>query len=115
MLKIIANGFVQAGMGEVVRRMRRDRFIAAREFMLALRACFDLWQAALYPRFNGLIIAQLKMQKRLMLKRAPITPVKRVRTNKVQRRCNRRAVPLCDDEDNLICECVMDLLEKGAR
>ena len=41
--------------------------------MLALRACLYRLQAARYGKIDRLIIADLEMQKRVMLDRAPIT------------------------------------------
>src|SRR4029077_7169173 len=71
-LQIIRDRAAQIGIGDVVRRISRLRQIPARQLMLALRAGFDDLQAALDRKIDGLIIADLEMQERVMLDGTPV-------------------------------------------
>src|SRR5665213_111347 len=54
------------------------RHVAARQFVLALGAGFDARKFMHDGVVDGLIVAQLKMQERMMLNSAPIAAVNRV-------------------------------------
>ena len=53
--------------------------------MRALCAGLNALQAALYGEINGLVIAQLEMQKRVVFNTAPIAPEQCIAADKVQR------------------------------
>src|SRR4051794_28729279 len=84
-LQIVSDRAAQARIGDVMRRIGRDRAITTRELMLALRAGFDTLQAVRDGVFDGLIVTNLKMQERMMLDRAPMAPVERLRTDEIDR------------------------------
>jgi hypothetical protein len=69
----------------VVGRVRRDRQVAARELVLALRAGLDPFQAVCQGEVDGLVIADLEMQERVVLDRTPVPAVERLRPDEVDR------------------------------
>src|SRR6201981_2939093 len=71
-LEIIGDGAAQGRIGDVVRRMGGHRHIAARELVLALRARFYALEPARYRELDRLVIAQLEVQERVVLDRAPM-------------------------------------------
>ena len=79
-----------------MRRTGRDRPIAARDLVLALRAGLDALVAVPNGEFDRLIIAELEMQEGPMLERAPVAAVERVVAEKLiapaTRRPPRRAI-----------------------
>ena len=72
--KVIGDGVAQALMGDVVRRMRAFWRISARQFVCALRARFNAVQTAFDSEINRLIIANLKMQKRMVFNAPQLRP-----------------------------------------
>ena len=68
----------QAGVGDVMRRIGGLRQIAAGDLVLALRAGLDAFRAPRDRKIDGLIIANLEMQERMMLDRAPVAAEQRV-------------------------------------
>src|SRR3982074_1611932 len=71
-LEIVRYRSAQVGVGDVMRRIGGLRQIAARQLVLALRARLDGFQAAPNRKLDRLVIADLEMQKRMMLDRAPV-------------------------------------------
>ena len=70
--EIFVDGAAQTGVGDVVRGVGRLRQISARDLVLALRTRLDDFQAALNRKVDGLIVADLEMQERMMFDRAPV-------------------------------------------
>ena len=68
-------------MRNPVRAERLHRHIAARQFVLALRARFDARQAQFDRQFDRLIIAKLEVQERHVDDAAPIAPIERIAAN----------------------------------
>src|SRR5471032_2435367 len=62
----------QSLVGESMQRMGWHRAIAARQLVFALRARFDALQAARNGEIDRLVVADLEMQKWMLLDRAPI-------------------------------------------
>ena len=77
-LEVVGDRAAQRRIGDVVRRIGRHRHVAARELVLALRAGLDPGELVLDREIDGLVIAQLEMQERVMLDRAPVAAVERV-------------------------------------
>ena len=61
-----------------MRRIGGDRQIAARELVLALRAGLDALELVRDGELDGLVVAELEMQERMMLDRAPVAAEQRV-------------------------------------
>src|SRR5690606_22566175 len=61
---------------------------------------------------NGTVIAQLEMQKGVILDTAPITAVKRIRPDQIQRTGNRDAVTLGQNQQAIVAHGVMQDVEK---
>ncbi len=64
-------------------RVGRDRQIAAGQLVLALGAGLDALELVLDGVFDGLIVAELEVQERVVLGRAPVASEQRVRAAKV--------------------------------
>src|SRR6478736_5606508 len=71
-LEVIVDGPAQAGIGDEVRGVGGPRQVAARDLVLALRAGLDMREAALDGEIDRLVVADLEMQERMMLDRAPV-------------------------------------------
>src|SRR3954469_7523661 len=67
LLEIVAHRAAQRRIGDVVRRMGGLRQVAARQLVLALGAGLDHGEAARDRKVDGLVIADLEMQERMML------------------------------------------------
>src|SRR5215471_18170269 len=66
-LEIVVDRPAETGIGDVVRRICGARQVAARELVLALGASFDTGESVSDRIFDGLVIADLEMQERMML------------------------------------------------
>src|SRR6266849_8876868 len=66
MPEIVRYRAAQIGVGDVMRGIGGLGEIPARDLVLALRARFDGFQAAPDRKIDGLVIADLEMQKRVM-------------------------------------------------
>src|SRR5262249_34546236 len=73
----------QRRIDDVMRRIGRRRQIAARNFVLALGAGLDAGELVLDGVLDGLIIAELEVQERVVLACAPMAAEQRVRANEV--------------------------------
>ena len=62
-------------MRDVVHRRRGCREIAARELVLALRAGLDAGKAFCERKIDGLMVAHLEMQERMVLDAAPVAAI----------------------------------------
>ena len=65
--------------------MGRDRHVAARELVLALRAGLDAGEPARDREVDRLMVADLEMQEGVILDAAPVAAVERVRADEVDR------------------------------
>src|SRR6202140_1511922 len=81
MPEIIRYRAAQIGIGDVMRGKGGLGEIAARDLVLALRAGLDSFQAAPDRKIDGLVIADLEMQERVMFDRAPVAAEQRVGAN----------------------------------
>ena len=77
-LQIVRDRAAQIGIGDVVRGVGGLRQVAARQLVLALRAGLHDLQATLDREIDRLIVADLEMQERMMLDRAPVAAEQRV-------------------------------------
>src|ERR1700674_5893663 len=84
-LQIVGDGTAKRGVGDIMRGIGRDGSVAAQDLVGALRARLDHLQAALDRVFDRLVIANLEMQERPVLDRAPIAAVDRVATEEIER------------------------------
>src|SRR5712672_2641612 len=66
-----------------MRGIRGLRQISARDLVLALRTGLDGFQTAPDRKVDGLIIADLEMQERMMLDRAPVAAEQRIGTDEI--------------------------------
>src|SRR5258708_3475099 len=82
-LQVIRNRPAQVGIGDVMRRVGGLRQVSARQLMLALGAGFHRFQAALDGKVDRLVIADLEMQERMVLDRAPVAAEQRVRSDEI--------------------------------
>ena len=64
-------------------RISGVRQVAAREFVLALRAGFDPLEPVCDRIVDRLVVAELEMQKRMVLDRAPIAAIERVGADEI--------------------------------
>src|ERR1700748_713359 len=75
--KIVGNGPAQAWIGNVMGGMGGDRQVAAGQVFVAWGACLDALELGLDGVVDGLIVANLEMQERVMLDGAPMAAVDR--------------------------------------
>ena len=81
--QIIGNRAAQTGIGDVVRGVGGLRHIAAGDLVLALGAGLDAGELMGDRVVDGLIVAQLEMQKGMMLDGAPVAAEQRVRADEI--------------------------------
>src|ERR1700761_998786 len=91
-LEVVGDCAAQAGIGDVVRGVGGVRQISARELVLALRAGFDDFQLTRDREIDGLIVADLEMQERMMLERAPVAAEQSIRAEEGDGAGDPRAV-----------------------
>ena len=77
--QIVGDRPAQPRIGDVMRRIGGHRQVAAGELVLALRAGLDALELVLDREVDGLIVAELEMQERVVLDRAPVAAEQRVR------------------------------------
>ena len=77
-LEIVGDRAAQAGIGDVVRRIGGGRQVAARDLVLALRAGLDARELVRDRVVDRLVVAELEMQERMVLDRAPVAAEQRV-------------------------------------
>ena len=75
----------ESGVGKLMRRIGEGRPIATRQLVLALGAGLDPPQSARKRKIDRLIVADLEMQERPVLDRAPVAAVKRVIADEIDR------------------------------
>ena len=83
--QIVGNGPPQPRIGDVMGRIGGVRQVAARELVLALGAGLDALEPVRDRIVDRLIVAELEMQERMMLDRAPVAAVERVRADEIDR------------------------------
>src|SRR5580700_2250294 len=89
--------------------------IAARKLMLALRACLDADEFALDREFDRLVVADLEMQKRMILDAAPVAAVKREVADEIDGARHMAAGALSHDEEKPVAHFFRQKREEGAR
>src|SRR5215467_6612578 len=114
-LEIVIDRPPEAGIGYVVRRIGGVRQIAARELVLALGAGLDAGEPAVDRIFDRLIVANLEMQERMMLDRAPMAAEQRVVADKVDRPRDETTRALGHDQNRLLRHGLPDQREEFAR
>src|SRR3954451_10492872 len=70
--KIVPHRPAQTGIDDMMRGVGGLRQVTARDLVLALRAGLDPLQAVLDRELDGLIVADLEMQERMVLDGAPV-------------------------------------------
>src|SRR5438132_995087 len=73
--QIVRNRAAQPGIGDVMGGMGGDRQVAAGELVFALGAGLDTLELAIDGELDGLVIAKLEMQERVVLDGAPMAPI----------------------------------------
>ena len=101
-------------MGDVMRRLRRHRQVAARQLVLALRAGLDHLQPLGDREVDRLVVADLEMQEGVVLDAAPVAAVKRVRADEVDRAGDVAAVALGHDQQHVVGHALADQREEFA-
>src|SRR5689334_12146843 len=91
------------------------RQISARELMLALRTGLDDLQPVLDREIDRLIVADLEMQERMMLDRAPVAAEQGVGADEVDRARDPSAVTLGHDKENVLAHALADQRKELAR
>src|SRR5262249_34901718 len=84
----------QRGIGDVVRGIGRGRQVAARDLVLALGAGLDAAKFVLDGVLDRLVVAQLEMQERMVLDRAPVAAEQRVGADEIDGAGDEAAVAL---------------------
>ena len=84
-LEIIGDRAAQAQVSDPMRAVSLDRQIAAGKLVGALRAGLDARKPVRDRELDGLVVANLEMQERVLLDRPPIAAVERIRADHVQR------------------------------
>ena len=113
--QIVRYGVTKIGVDDVVRGVGRMRQISARELVLTLRAGLDDLEAALDREFDRLIVADLEMQERMMLDRAPVAAEQRVRADEVDRARDPATVAFRHHQQHVIAHAFADQREECAR
>ena len=83
--QVVGDCALEARVRELVRRIGHDGPVAARELVLPLRAGLDALQPSAQREVDRLIVADLEMEKRALLDRAPVAAVERVVADEVDR------------------------------
>src|SRR5260370_42188264 len=83
MAEIVRYRAAQTGVCDVMGGIGGLGEISARDLVLALRARFDGFQAAPDRKIDGLIVADLEMQKRVMFDRPPVTAKQRLGADEI--------------------------------
>src|ERR1700722_17552096 len=81
--EIIRDRAAQIGVGDIMRRISGLRQVTARDLVFSLRARLDRLQAALNGEIDRLVIADLEMQERMMLDRAPVAAEQRIGADEI--------------------------------
>ena len=84
------------------------RQVAARELVLALGASFDPPQAVRDRVVDRLIVADLEMQKRVMLDRAPVAAIERIGADEINRARDRAPGAARHHEEHAVGHCRAD-------
>ncbi len=84
------------------------RHVAARQLVFALRTGFHSFQTLGQREIDRLMVADLEMQKRMILDAAPVPAVKRVRADKVDRTGNIAPLAFRHDQQHVIGHSLAD-------
>src|SRR5690606_25350547 len=96
------NRLAQAGMADPMDGAGGGRDIAARQLVLALGAGLDRRQPVRQGEVDGLVVAELEMQERLLAGRAPVAPVEGVSADQAQGSRNRLVAVIGEHEDDAV-------------
>ena len=113
-LEIVGDRAAQARIGDVVRRIGGDRQVAARELVLALGAGLDAGELVRDRELDRLVVAELEMQERVVLDRAPVAAIQRVGADEVERAGNLSAGALGHDQQDVVAHALADQREERA-
>src|SRR4051794_8068272 len=91
---------------------RLDRQKTAKKLVLALRAALEESQRARDRILDRLVVAALEMQKRDVLERAPVAPVKGFVIMQEKRGCDTCAVLFRQHHGDVACKSGADAHEK---
>src|SRR5690242_10191367 len=114
-LEIIGDGTAKTGVGDVMGAIGLARQIAAGELMRALRPRLDAGQPVLNREVDRLVVADLEMQKGVLLDATPIAAVERIGADEVERTGDIAARPLGEHEQHLVGHAVAEQAEAFAR
>src|SRR5438045_154676 len=97
-----------------MRRVGGLRQVTARDLMFSLCAGLDRFQAASNCEIDRLIIADLKMQERMMLDRAPVPAKQGLGADEINRARNPAPVAARHDQQHVISQAFADQREECA-
>ncbi len=89
--------------------------VAACQLVLALRSSFHAIKPVGDRIFDGLVVASLEMQKRMVFQAPPIASIQGITANKVERSGNGLSGPLTQDKQYTLCHALSDQAEKFPR
>src|SRR3990170_2200040 len=101
-LQVARDGGLEARIGKPVERVGSLGQVAARELMRALSAGLDAAKAMGNGVLDRLIIAELEVQARVMLDRAPVAPVQAIAADQVQGAGDGAAGALGEDQETTV-------------
>ena len=90
------DGLAKSGVRDPMGGVGRRRHVAARELVIALRAGLDAGELVLDRVVDRLMVADLEMQARVVLDRAPVAAIDAIAADQIERagdRSGRRAWP----------------------
>src|SRR5690242_12735386 len=96
-------------------RTRYYRLIAARDLVLALRPGLDRLQAMIDRPFDRAIVTELEVQEGQVINTAPISAVKGVGADDVERAGDRSPVAACKEQQKSVAHRRRDSVEEVAR
>src|ERR1700722_11318908 len=112
--QILVDGPAQTGVGNVMRRISGLRKIAARELVLTLRTGLDGLEVPLNRKIDRLIVADLEMQERVMLDRAPVTAEQGIGPDKIDGAGDPAAIALGHDQQHVFGHVLADQRKERA-
>jgi len=115
MVEIVSDSPAKAAIGEMMKAVSHPWHVPPRQLMWALGAGFDALKLVGDSEFHGLIVAGFKMQAGVMLNGAPVAPVKRTRSDKVERPRDISAMALGENQQRVSWHCLAHQAEELTR
>src|SRR5262245_30512340 len=115
MAQKILDRAAQPRIGDVMRRIGRGRHVSARELVRAAGAGLDPLKLAVDRELHGLVVADLEVQKGVMLEAAPVAAEQRVGADEIDRAGDVAAVALRHYQQDLVAHLLADDRVERAR